>query len=227
MPIYKRKRSSYGKNKRRLRPRRTRLVSRKRMRRSPVSINRNPVRYSKEVSVGNITVASGTNSITTAYFFTLAGWLTNSSEFTNLFDQYRLRCVIMKFRLIPPPEANNTPTTLQFYPDIVATVDHDDANVPTDLDTIRQYGKCKSGILKPNSWFTYRCFPTTSMQMYRTATTTGYAPVKNSQWIDLAYTDIPYYSVKVGIDYTSLGTLAANAGVEVRAYLTWEFKNAR
>lgn len=228
MPIYKRKRS-YGRRARRVKPRvgRRMFRSRRIVPRKAVNINRTPVRYSKETSVGNITIPSGTNSTTIAYFFTLAAWLSNYTEFTPLFDQYRLRRVIMKFRLVPPSEANNTPTTLQFYPDIAVTVDHDDANTPTTIDEIKQYGKCKTGVLQPNTWFTYRCYPTASMQLYRTATTTGYAPLKNNQWLDLGYTDIPYYGIKVGVDYSSLGTLAANAAVEVRVHMTWEFKSAR
>lgn len=229
MPVYKRKRS-YGRRARRVKPRAGRRMFRSRRiaPKKALNINRAVVRYGREVPIStNLTIPIGANFNGYAYAFTLDGWLPNYTEFTNLFDQYRLRSVLFKMRLVSPPEANNTPITLQYYPDVIITVDHDDATAPSTVDEVRQYGKAKTGILKPNTWFTYKCYPTASMQMYTTPTTTGYASVKNSQFLDLAYTNIRYYGVKIALDASSLGTLANALVVEARAYLVWEFKSSR
>lgn len=200
---------------------------RRRIRRS-ANMNRAVIKYAREIPVStNLTIPSGSVFSTYGYYFTIDGWLPNYTEFTPLFDQYRLRSVIFKMRLVSPPEANNTPVTLQYYPDVIIAVDHDDATAPTTVDELRQFGKAKCGILKPNSWFKYKCYPTTSMQMYATATTSGYAPARNKQWIDLAYTNVRYYGLKIALDCTSLGSLANQLVVEARAYMIWEFKNSR
>lgn len=226
MPYYRKKRITY----RRRRPilRCKLMMKRRGYRRSRISnINKVPIRYSSEQALGNISVVSGTSFTGAAYSIYLAGFLPNYSEFSAMFDQYRLRTILMKFRLVAPPEANNTPLTLQYYPDIICTVDHDDANTPADMATLRQYGKSKFGILKPNYWFTYRCHPTANFQVYRSAVTTAYAPANSRVWIDIAQNDVPFYGVKVGVDVSSMGTLASLLSVEVRAYCTWEFKNTR
>lgn len=197
------------------------------MRKQIVSINRAPVSYTREFSYPNLQILTGNINVFNSYYFTLNS-LPNYAEFTLLFDQYRIWTMIMKFRLIAPPEANNTITTQQYYPDISCTVDYDDSNVVTCMETIYQYGKCKRGILKPTQWFTYKFHPTVSFQLYRTSTTTAYAPAKSDQWLDLTYTDTPYYGLKVGIDASPIGAVqAATLNVEVHAVMIVEFKNSR
>ena len=129
--------------------------------------------------------------------------------------------------MLQPPEATGTTGNQQYYPDFYMTVDHDDANVPADTDSVRKYGKCKSGILRPNTWFTYKCHPTAAIQLYRTATTTGYAPAPTDVWLDLAQTDVPYYAIKSAIDASALTAQSSAWFFEVRAFCVWEFKNTR
>lgn len=111
-----------------------RAPARRRMR-IPVSINRRPIAYSREIPFNNILIPTGGNKVFFAQTFA-ANLLPNLTDFTGLFDQYRIRAVTCKFRLIQPPEATNTPATSQFYPDIYLAVDHDDAAVPTAVDDV-------------------------------------------------------------------------------------------
>lgn len=213
------------------RPRRVkrRRISRRRVgiRKMIPNINRTPIRYTREIIFPNLLIIPTTVNVFNSYYFTISQ-LNNYTEFTPLFDQYRIRTVIMKFRLIAPPEANNTPVNQQYYPDIACTVDHDDNNTVTSMETLWQYGKCKRGILRPNSWFTYRCHPTAAIQLYRTTTTTAYAPAKSTMWMDLAQTDMPYYGVKVGIDASSIGSNQTfNLQIEVHAIMVADFKSSR
>lgn len=222
MPGLKRKRTT---RRRQVNTMRRYMRRRPRINRS-VNIGRNPIKYSKEQAVGTMAILSGQTANYWAYAPTLDS-LTNYAELTQLFDQYRLKTCVFKFRLIYPPEANNTPASIQYYPDIAVTVDHDDATAPSNYDTLLQYGKCKQGILKPNTWFKYKCHPTAAMMLYRTSTTTAYGPASKKQWFDCNNIDIPFYGVKAGVTFNAIGTLGANAYVEIRMWSLWEFKNSR
>lgn len=225
MPFYRKKRTY---RRRPIRRRRfIRRIRRPRISRA-LNINKSICRYSREIPVSsNLTIPSGSTFSTYGYYFDLTGWLPNSTEFTVLFDQYRLRSVIFKMRLVSPPEANNTPVTLQYYPDVIVAADHDDVTAPSTVDELRQFGTAKCGILKPNYWFKYKVRPTPLTVMYHNGVTNGYGITRNKQWLDLAYPLVRYYGLKIALDCTSLGTLANTLVVEARAYMTWEFKNSR
>lgn len=194
--------------------------------RKALNINKNPVSYHREYNYGNVVIAAGANSLFNAYSFTLQQLVPNYTEFSALFDQYRLRCLVFKIRMVRSPEAGATSTNGQYYPDIYCAVDHDDATIPPNVDSVMQYGKVKSGILKPNYWFKYKCYPTPSTTVYR-GVTAAYMPVKINQWIDLAYSDVPFYGIKLAIDAGSVGAQTANMEFEVRIWSKWEFKNSR
>lgn len=225
MPV-KRKRSLWwylrrGKKRRTVFRKRSRVPMRK-----IVSINKGAISYTCEIPLNNYLIPLGDNKVFFAQSYAISA-IPNYAEFTALFDQYRIRRVIVKFRLIQPPEASNTPATSQFYPDIGVTVDHDDATTPTSVDQILQYGKCKRGILRPNRWFTYRFYPTAALQLYRSVTTTAYAPARNSMWMDLAQVDMPYYALKGFVSNEAAGVTTAPIGIEVRLVMTAQFKNSR
>lgn len=223
---YKKRGGFKGKRRMSRRPAK-RSFKRKRMVRSaPISINRAPISYTREIPLNNLTITTGTNKVFFGYTFT-ADQLPNISDFQGLFDQYRIRSIVMKFRLVQPPEAQNTTAASQFYPDIYCTVDHDDATTPTTIDEILQYGKCKRGVLRPNYFFRYRLFPTTAQQLYRTGTTTVYAPLRNKQWIDLAYINTPYYALKGAVSNEASGVTTSPIAIEVHMVMTIQYKSAR
>lgn len=225
---YKRKWTSRGKPRSYTkRPRYSRRRPRKvGFKRYIPSINKTPISYTREIPNNNLQITTGSNWMSWATTFS-AGTLPNITEFSNLFDVYRIRRVTIKLRLVQPPEATNTPATSQFYPDVYVTVDHDDATIPPSVDSVLQYGKCKRGVLRPNRWFTYSFYPTTSIQLYRGPTTTGYAPMKNGAWLDLAYTDVPYYGLKGVISNEAAGVTTAALAVEYHTVYTIQFKNNR
>ena len=190
-----------------------------------VSLNRGVVSYAREITGNNLTILSGNNAVFATYTFTLAQALPNYAELTNVFDQYRIVYVIAKFRLIAPPEATNTPALQQFYPDIACAVDHDDSNTATSMTYLYEFGKCKTGILTPNKWFTYKCRPTALSTVYR-GVTSAYAVAPWKTWIDAAYTDVPHYALKVGVDASSVGLQTVSWGIQTKFYTKVEFKAA-
>lgn len=226
MPFVKKKRGFRRKGGGMFRRPRRMLRRRRALGAKITSINKVPISYTREIPLNNLIIASGGNKVFFAYNFA-ADQLPNISDFQGLFDQYRIRAVTMKFRMVQPPEAQNTPATSQFYPDIYVTVDHDDATTPTTVDEILQYGKCKRGILRPNYFFKYRFFPTCAQQLYRTGTTTAYAPLRNKTWIDLAYINTPYYALKGCVSNEASGVTTAPINIEAHLVLTIQFKNVR
>ena len=220
---YKRRRTASRKPKatgRRKAYRRMRMA-----RRTTPSLNRSVVSYGREISGNNLTILSGTNSVFATYTFTLAQSLPNYAELTNVFDQYRIVYVIAKFRLIAPPEATNTPLLQQFFPDIACAVDHDDSAAATSMNALYEYGKCKTGILKPGVWFTYKCRPTALSSIYR-GVTSAYSVTPGKTWIDAAYTDVPHYGLKVGVDASSVSLQTTAWGIQTKFYTKVEFKAA-
>lgn len=183
---------------------------------------------------GQITIGAGSNSYRVAYAPNV-GQLPDITQFASLFDQFRLLKVIFQVRMVNNPNLLQEPNSstspgIGFYPDVYVTVDHDDSSLPTDPNYMMQYSKCKSGILKPNTWFTYSCRPTTNKQLYLTSATTSYAIEKNTTWIDIANSSTPYYGIKMVIDCSSAlaGNLLANpCYFEQRMKFIVQFKNQR
>lgn len=216
------RRRSVGRKRRRTRFKGKRVPPK----RAILAINKHPLSYIREIPANNLTIPLGDNKLYFANSFAI-GALPNIAEFTPLFDQYRIRYIIAKFRLVAPPEANAVTAQSQFYPDIYVTVDHDDAVTPTAVDQVLQYGKCKRGILRPNRWFKYKFYPTAALQLYRSATTTAYAPAKNSMWMDLANTDMPYYGLKGVISNEASGVTVAPIAIEYHLVYCAQFRNCR
>ena len=108
------------------------------------------------------------------------------------------------------------------FPDFYVTVDHDDINVPSSISQLQQYGKCKGGILRPNSWFTYKLRPTCNRLIYN-GVTSAYS-IGNNDWVDCVNYAVPYYGAKWGLNPRSTN-LTQNLYFECRAKYTVWFKN--
>lgn len=132
--------------------------------------------------------------------------VTNYSELTTLYDQYRIRSVTMKFHLVTNPDRLTIPGTDPAanylappnYPKLWYVRDYDD-NTAVTLATMREMGKAKFKIMKPNSIISVKLRPAVLTQLYRTAVSTGYSP----QWpkkLDCSQSDIPHYGLKWIID---------------------------
>lgn len=132
-----------------------------------------------------------------------------SSDFTSLFDMYRITKVTYKFQLINVPEAiqtlnasgngvndgriNNT----NWYPKMWYVMDYDGGATET-LNSIRERQGVKCRILRPNKEIKVSFTPKCRVLTYKTADTEGYAP-KNIK-IDMNDTDVPHYGMAVVFD---------------------------
>lgn len=122
--------------------------------------------------------------------------VTSSTEFTNLFDMYKITHVQIKFYMVVDPSAQAS--AVARYPRMWWTRDYDDANT-LSINQIRERAKCGTALLTPSKPITINLKPALVVQTYRTALSTGYAP-KWRQWIDCDQPDVPHYGLKIAID---------------------------
>lgn len=116
--------------------------------------------------------------------------LPNYTEFTALFDQYRIKGV--SFKLIPRynvvPQTSGNP----LLPTQVMSVLDYDGTGPNTLTAIRQYQTLRT---TRNTSIHKRYFKPAILQMvYESSTTTAYGP-KWNQWIDCNNDTVPHYGL--------------------------------
>lgn len=71
------------------------------------------------------------------------GQLPNMSEFSNLFDVYKMNAI--KFELVPCQTGSdvNPNTTSLFLPNILSAIDYTDSTAPTGINELMQYTSCR------------------------------------------------------------------------------------
>jgi len=137
--------------------------------------------------------------------------LPSYTEFTNLFDEYRINGI--KIQLIPNfTGADLNPTTSAVsVPNIWSIIDHDDSTSPANLEELLQYPNCRMtrGSRTHTRFFRPSCLIDVA------GITTG---VKFKQWINLANTNIPHYGFKYFIDQMNTGPVGT-----WRVFVTYYF----
>lgn len=188
-----------------------------------VNLKRQVHYFSRRVNLGSI-VSVGLNTPTlTSLSFKLSN-VPNVSEFGNLFDQYKLTYVKLMFKLNQDPSAQTAVNA--FYPTMYHCVDHDDISAPTSLDDMRQHGRTRMSVLKPNRYTVIKVKPSVLYEVSRDASagTTTVAP-KWRQWIDMAHTDTVHYGLKYALDNTF--NLNPNYSLEVQAQYWFSCRDTR
>lgn len=155
-----------------------------------------------------VTTMSGATA-ESAFVWTFAN-LINPSDFTSLYDRYRIDYIQVRAQLITNPDGNQfvnsaLPNYTNWYPKLWWCPDYDDGAQET-LDELKQRAKTKCIVLQPNRMYKFGVKPAVLTQAYRTSLTTGYTP-KWKQWIDMAQTDVPHYGIKYVVDGQSLDPL--------------------
>lgn len=148
----------------------------------------------------------------------------NASNFTQLFDQYRITAVKIEF-ILPfiPATYKDTTVVAQAAPTLFTASDIDDATAPASLneilekETVKCHGTlCPYGINKAVRWVK----PAVAAALYK-GTFTGYGS-KQGQWIDANSSDVAHYGLKYWLE----GIGGYSAGVNLYVYTTYymEFK---
>jgi len=155
------------------------------------------------------------------------------TEFTSMFDMYKIEKVVVKIQLISNPDAvydvnqNNTSAgnNNNYFPKVWYIRDDDDAAAETLLSIKERVGvKCK--VMRPNQILNIVIRPKVAVQTYKTATATGYGPKR--MFIDCANADVPHYGLHLCTDCLGLNPTDATGfrfRVDTKYYLA--FKGVR
>ncbi len=146
-----------------------------------------------ELFVGNV-------ETTGAYSFALSD-LPGYTDFTSLFDQYRIAQITARF--IPGVSLFGASTTTTDIPDLHTAIDLDDATAPASVDTIRQFSTHQ---VTPNQRYVERVFtPRFALASYSGAFT-SYAQSNPGQWIDSNSPSVEHYGIKQGLTAVSVAS---------------------
>jgi len=142
---------------------------------------------------------AGTGFIGNAFAYQL-NQLLNHTDFTNLYDQYKIIAVKHHFKWSIDPEIPQD-KILMNPPVMYYFTDNDDNSAPTHAQlheraTVRQFA------LRANKVYTITLKPACLQEVYRTSLTTAYVP-KWSQYIDMGNDNVPHFGLKVGFNYST------------------------
>jgi len=131
------------------------------------------------------------------------------SEFTALYDSYKMTKVVMMIQLISNPDSAyplNTSSTgfltnpTNWYPRWWYIKDYDGGGADS-LATIKERQGVKCFVLRPNKIHRIVIRPKVLIQTYAGATSTGYLQSQSkSLFIDMANTAVPHYGLNSVID---------------------------
>lgn len=130
--------------------------------------------------------------------------LPNVTEFTNLFDAYRLMGVKMSFiwnaNVVNFVQQTTAGTLTNNFgiPILYWAPDHDDGGFTTTLNELRQYSGFRQRRMdRPITIFVR---PRTSSSVYKGALASAYKENNRKTWIDAANPDVQYFAIKWAID---------------------------
>jgi hypothetical protein len=147
--------------------------------------------------------------------------LSTATNLTTLFDKYRITEVEILF--YPIDNQNNIDSTgASTIPNFYTAIDFDNNAAPTSIAQIERYSTC---VITPGNKPHYRRFrPRMVRPVYISGVSTGYSEGKPEDWLDCAYSGIPYYALIYALGIT------ANSGIcsyGVRIRYVVQFANTR
>lgn len=124
--------------------------------------------------------------------------LPNYTEFSNLFDQYKVTFLSVSYFLEQDPSAQTAATS--FYPKVYWVRNYDQVTTPLlSLNQMREHTRMRMRILTPTRPVTIKYKPNILSESYRTGSSTGFTPRYN-QWIDMEATNQIHLGRSVCID---------------------------
>lgn len=188
--------------------RRTSMSRIKRRRRNPTH------NFTRTVQLANID-ASHLANVYGAITFKLTD-LPNYTEFTNLFDRYRINAV--KLTIVPLVTSNdvNPATTLFTLPNVHTAIDYNDNSNPGSMNELMQYSNYRC--TRANKVHSRYFKPSVLQSNYETAVATAYTPAWK-RWLTCDDPVTPHYCLKYGLD-----TPNGNIDLAFRVYAKYYFQ---
>lgn len=178
-----------------MRRRRPAAAQRRRRPRIPRGMNNNNVHTFKRSWYLPANISVTTANVYGAYAFSLND-VPNASEFTTLFDQYRINSV--RYKIMPRGSSAEAGTNNNVGK-IFSVLDYDDGVAPTSVDQLCQYPNMKT--TRTTSDHVRSLRPMFASTQYFTSTLSGYGARRG--WLDCDYSAIPHYGIKYAIQGTA------------------------
>lgn len=151
--------------------------------------------YSFERTYTAPNITSSNAGDTGSVQFTLDS-LPGYTEYTALFDQYRIRQVRVQCSPLTAPFGPATTATT--YPTVYTVIDYDDAATPTGVSQLQQYDTIE---VTPNGQVIERYIkPRAALAAYSGSVFTAFAQAPTGMWFDTDNVTIPYYGFKWATD---------------------------
>jgi len=159
--------------------------------------------FSRRKLMSTITISDVIKSENLVYTF---DQLVGYTEFSALFETYRITKIVVTFQLINNPNAtwdlnathiSGTNNGTNWFPKLWYTVDRDGGPDET-LTSMKERQGVRCAILQPNKTIRVAFQPCCRTLTYKTATTEGYAP-RNIK-LDMADVNVPHYGLLYLID---------------------------
>lgn len=160
---------------------------------------------------GSINGSTLTDTFGGIYF--RLGDLPNSSEFTNLFDMYRIDKVKIRFM----PRANSAEVgSNQGQVKLFTAIDYDDITTPASIQELLQYENCK--VSNTTNITTRVLKPKFASEVYQSATSTAYGA--RSGWIDCSNPLVQHYGIKWALQQLPAGSQSFD--LHIKYYLSFK-----
>jgi len=150
--------------------------------------------------------------------------LPNYTEYTALFDQYRIMKVEVDFFPLSIGVTNNNSsnTIVNFASRLITAIDYDDSTAPSSTDALRQYSTAKVNLITDR--FSRDFVPAISTMVYEGVSSTAYEP-GFKKWLSTNDPNVPHYGLKWAVPATVGIANAYQSAVSCKVFL--EFKNAK
>jgi len=150
--------------------------------------------------------------------------VSGSTEFTNLYDSYRMDMVEVIWEL---DFLQTGATANQCYPTIIAWPDYDDATAPSTLAAATEIAQSERFQMSPlHVQFKRSIKPKVALELYDGAAPAAAGSSRAGVWVDCATPGIPHYGVKYWIkNYNS--TTVANCSINLSLRLFMSLRNPR
>ena len=170
-----------------------------------------------EFSLAAILMNIGTGAVSASLNQAMA----NVTEFTNLFDQYKIVNSKLKLMFTNNNSSINSPSTA--LPEFIAMSDSDDS-IPLADSAYLQYQKLQIKQLgQANDPLKRTVYPKPLVQTYRTAIAAGYSTPEKAIWIDVVNSDVPHYGLKIAFNQYAQNTAVDTKIGKLDFYFTQRF----
>jgi len=154
--------------------------------------NSNLTQITRCVDYGSFTMGTAGTDGLFGLSFKLSD-LPSYSQFTALFDEYRIRAI--KVYWLPCFNVNTSNSSTGTVPQLISAIDYDDASTPGNANVINSFDTCRvHGLL--DKMYTRSFKPSVALATYTTSFV-GYAQ-RQDQWIDCNSPATTHYGLKWG-----------------------------